>query len=151
MAMKKSDFSDIGYREYLHGLPIPCGASWQEMARAEGWLQAQAQERATAGAESTSEAPKKESEGGSSLKASEPLESRSQNDSNVERNKGLVKLFRDAAGITKREQEECGHNAIVSHIHFLRQEAMHIPDGPRRTRLINKADKLHFKHQYLIE
>lgn len=43
-----------------------------------------------------------------------------------------------------------GWNAIVSHIYFLRVEAMHCESRKRAMRLFAKADKLWYKYQYLI-
>jgi hypothetical protein len=189
MAKNKLEYRKDGYSEFLHGLPMPTGSSWQELARAQGWIDAsrEAQEHADSARNATASAQTEDDQGDSSLKASKALPYSSQIDSASKPSatavatmqngsmlnfvsdirdpvakmeaitktanklsKTLMQRFNKTAGITKREQEESTHHAIISHIHFLRQEAMNIADGQRRARLINKADKLWFKHQYLI-
>lgn len=40
MAKSKRDFYHDGYSEFIHNLPMPTGSSWQELAKAEGWIAA---------------------------------------------------------------------------------------------------------------
>ncbi len=172
MAMTKKDFFSLGFTECVHGLPLPTGTSWQELAKAEGWVAAAAEIRSTKAPDQATEAGQKESEGGSSLKASEPLPASSQTDSIVKllnestlhfkntevltglftANKLNVAPVRNTALRDAIAQVDSTRSAIVSHIRFLREEAEKITykNFKRAMRLANKADKLESKHYLFL-
>ncbi len=170
MAKNKTEYRKDGYSEFLHGLPMPTGSSWQELARAQGWCDAskEAQQHAVSGA---GEAEKESTGEGSKTEEKSPLRSY-QKDSkfmklitgNVDSeitfdleapsglftanklNKsptglGLVETFKQHAGIN-------GRNAVIEHIRLLdieRRGASAIGDWKRADRLAIKANQLETK------
>lgn len=169
MAKNKTDYRKDGYSEFLHGLPMPFGSSWQELARAEGWIEAQkeAQQHAASGAG----APKKKTTWeGSGVEEKSPLRSYQkdsaesikvamQNGAEItfefEAPSGLFtanKLNKSPTGslvnVFKQHAQINGRNAVAEHIRLLdieRRGAAAIGNYKRANRLAIKANNLEEK------